>query len=274
MKFSMSERAQELVDWFRAGSPNRFVIALSGGVDSAVVAQAAVLSGCDCLAATAISASVSQRERRDADELAACIGIQHVHLSSGELNNADYRRNDQQRCYHCKSNLFSLLRSEFPEAQIVTGTNQDDLGDYRPGLQAAAQHDVRSPLAELGLTKQDIRSIADHWKLAVAEKPASPCLASRIAYGVPVTEARLRRIDAAEQILRELGMTECRVRLHEDELARIEVPASNVAQLVSETVRKKIVEQFKQLGFTFVTIDLEGFRSGSLNAVVQLSRPN
>lgn len=256
-----------LIQWFGAES---YLIALSGGVDSAVVAKAAVLSGRKCLAVTAQSSSVARQEMEDALRVVEAIGIAHQILETHELESAAYRQNDFRRCYHCKSNLFSTLRAVFPNATLLTGTNLDDLGDYRPGLLAAGEAGVRSPLAELGISKARVRALATRWNLPIADKPASPCLASRLAYGVEVTHERLARIEGAERVLRELGLIECRVRLHADELARIEVPESQIERLASATVRGQIRQRFQEIGFHFVTLDLNGFRSGSLNQVIPL----
>ncbi|MCR9295954.1 MAG: ATP-dependent sacrificial sulfur transferase LarE [bacterium] len=262
--------AQRLVDWFHEAIAESCVIALSGGVDSAVVAQAAQLSRVSAVAVTAISPSISSRERVDAQQVAEFIGIAHHALDTQEIDRPDYSRNDQRRCYFCKSELFARIQAEFPAATIVTGTNHDDLQDYRPGLQAAKEFCVRAPLAELGVGKQQVRRLAEYWNLPVADKPASPCLASRIAYGVPVTPERLARVEGAEQVLRELGLHEFRVRLHADEMARIEVPEAALPRIVAVETRRDLVQRLTQLGFSFVTLDLQGFRSGSLNALVQI----
>ncbi|RMF42841.1 MAG: ATP-dependent sacrificial sulfur transferase LarE [Planctomycetota bacterium] len=263
---SVQQLATALVGWF--ADDTEYAIALSGGVDSAVVARAATLAGARCHAVTAIGPAVSARELQDAREIARCVGIEHHWIDADELADVRYRTNDARRCFHCKTNLFAAVRARFPGATIVTGTNRDDLGDYRPGLEAARNAAVRAPLAELGIGKVQVRQLARWWHLAIANKPASPCLASRIAYGVEVTEERLRRIDAAEQLLRQLGAQDCRVRLHADELARIEVPQSDLARLLQEPVRQQIVDGLLGLGFRFVAIDLQPLRSGSLNQVL------
>ena len=247
------------------------VIALSGGVDSAVVAQAAALSGRVVIAATARGPSVSAVEQQDAQRLAEAIGLEHHWIEPGEVQSAAYQRNDARRCYYCKSHLYASLTARYPEHLVLSGTNHDDLGDYRPGLQAAREADVRAPLAELGLGKAAVRELAAHWQLAVADKPASPCLASRIAFGVPVTAERLRQVEQAEQWLRTAGWREFRVRVHADELARVELPADALAELVSSGQHQALVEHFKRIGFRFVTLDLEGFRSGSLNPVYSIA---
>jgi pyridinium-3,5-biscarboxylic acid mononucleotide sulfurtransferase len=257
--------ANQLVDWFDGDV--FYVVALSGGVDSAVVARAASLSTAKVAAATASSPSVAGREREDVEALLPLLAIEHRWIETRELASADYQRNDLRRCYHCKSHLFAAVVEHYPTAQIVTGTNADDLGDYRPGLTAAAERQVLAPLAELGIGKGLVRQLAHHWNLPVADKPASPCLASRIAYGVSVSEARLSMIEQAEDYLRrQWGLVEFRVRLHADELARIEAPLESLAQFVDHERRAELVSAFQSLGFRFVTLDLMGFRSGSLNS--------
>ncbi len=268
--YQLTER---LLEWFADPllRSRRVVVALSGGVDSAVVAKAAALSQCVAIAATARSPSVSELEQHDALQLAQSIGIEHRWVEPNELSNADYQRNDQRRCYFCKSTLYAAIAEHFPNYLMLSGTNWDDLGDYRPGLQAADEAQVRAPLAELKFDKAMVRQLARHWQLTVAEKPASPCLASRIAYGVAVTAERLERIEKAERFLREMGWREFRVRLHADEMARIEVPTHSLVLLLAADVRLQIVQELKRIGFRYVTLDLEGFRSGSLNAVFQIS---
>lgn len=265
--------ADRLQTWFAdpSVSSRTVVVALSGGVDSAVVAKAASLSECKLTAATARSASVSALEQSDAEHLARSIGIEHFWVEPNELHDSDYLRNDERRCYFCKSRLYAAIAQSFPQHLILSGTNFDDLGDYRPGLQAAEEANVRAPLAELQIGKQGVRQLARLWQLSVADKPASPCLSSRIAYGVAVTPERLARIEQAERLLRDLGWSEFRVRLHADEMARIEIPDSSLELLMAADVRERVVRELKQIGFRFVTLDLEGFRSGSLNAVFQIA---
>ena len=264
--------AQQLLSWFAAADiiSHPLVVALSGGVDSAVVAKAAALGHADVLAATASSASVADVERRDALALAQAVGLEHVWVETNELQDEAYQRNDARRCYFCKSRLYGTLGQRFPGRLILSGTNLDDLGDYRPGLQAAKEAGVRSPLAELHIGKGQVRELAQLWGLSVADKPASPCLASRIAHGVPVTTERLQRIERAEQLLRELGWREFRVRHHADELARIELPAELLSELIGSGVVPRITAELKRLGFRYVTLDLEGFRSGSLQPVFNI----
>ncbi len=249
-------------------------VAFSGGIDSTVVAKAAFLAlGARAVAVTADSASVARTELADARELAKLIGIRHVVVRTDEFRNPDYTKNDGTRCYHCKTELYTTVESLLPELEVpvmVSGANLDDLGDYRPGLIAATEHFVRHPLQEAGFTKADVRALAKHWDLPTWDKPAAPCLSSRMAPGVAVTPERTKRVEDAETYLRALGLRECRVRYHEGDLARVEVPLSELTRLVSEPVRTELTRSFRALGFKFVTLDLEGFRSGSLNELVPL----
>jgi uncharacterized protein len=252
----------------------RVAVAFSGGIDSTVVAQAAHLAlGDRAVAVTSDSPSVARAEIDDARRLAGQIGIRHLVVATDEFEDPNYVRNDGSRCYYCKSELYSQIEMRLPEigAEVIcSGANLDDRGDYRPGLKAAAEHAVRHPLQEAGCTKADVRALARAWGLPTWDKPASPCLSSRLAPGVAVTPERTGRVEAAEVYLRGLGLRECRVRLHEGELARIEVPLSEVPRLASPEVRDALVRRLSELGFQFVTLDLEGFRSGSLNTLVSL----
>jgi pyridinium-3,5-biscarboxylic acid mononucleotide sulfurtransferase len=249
-------------------------VAFSGGIDSTVVAQAAFLAlGDRAVAVTADSPSVPRAEIADARRLAAHIGIRHVVVETAEFDDPDYVKNDGSRCYFCKSELYSRVEDLLPRLGVgvlVSGANLDDQGDYRPGLKAAAEHQVRHPLQEAGFTKDDVRALARFWGLPTWDKPASPCLSSRLAPGVQVTPERTARVEAAEVYLRGLGYRECRVRLHEGELARVEVPVSEMGLLFDAAVREGLVRKLKELGFRYVTLDLEGFRSGSLNDLVSL----
>ncbi len=251
----------------------RVAVAFSAGVDSTVVAKAAQLAcGDRAVAVTAVSPSLASGELDEARRLAEQIGIRHQIIETGEFTQDDYRANAGDRCYHCKTELYTQLeglQDRLGVDVIVNGANLDDRGDYRPGMQAAREHAVRSPLIEAGFTKADVRALAQAWNLPVWDKPASPCLSSRVAYGVEVTEERVRRIDAAEALLRSvLGVRELRVRLEANELARIEVPLDALPRLTEPAVRDVVVSRLRDLGFRYVTLDLAGFRSGSLNEVL------
>ena len=251
----------------------RVVVAFSAGVDSTVVAKAAKLAcGENAIAVTAVSSSLAEGELEQAQSLAKQIGIQHRILETAEFENPNYTANPANRCYFCKSELYSRLEEWLPAQDwgvAVNGVNADDVGDHRPGMIAASEHGVRSPLLEVGLTKAEVRELAREWDLPVWDKPAMPCLSSRVAYGVEVTPERTHRIDAAERFLRDrLGIRELRVRLEANDLARIEVPLSDLPRLLEPDVRDEITLHFKKLGFRSVTVDLEGFRSGSLNSAL------
>ncbi|HEV8000738.1 MAG TPA: ATP-dependent sacrificial sulfur transferase LarE [Planctomycetaceae bacterium] len=274
----LTSKRDRLLDILRGCG--RVAVAYSGGVDSAVVAKAAQLAcGDSAVAITAVSASLASGEREAAEELAIRIGIRHRIIATDEFANADYLKNAPDRCYFCKTELYTQLErllsephADLPEFDVmVNGANLDDRGDYRPGMQAAREHAVRSPLIEAGLTKADVRELAAHWDLPVWDKPATPCLSSRIAYGVAVTPERVERVDKAEEFLRtEFGLREFRVRHEAGDLARIEVPTSELPRLISDPARKTISQKLHSLGFKYVSLDLDGFRSGSMNAVVPL----
>lgn len=246
------------------------VVAFSGGVDSAVVAKAAQLALDErAIAATGVGPAVPESELAIARRVASAIGIRHVELPTHEMLAPAYVANAPDRCFHCKTELYEVL-GHYAEANniatIANGTIVDDLGDYRPGLTAANNAKVLSPLAECQFDKQAVRDVANFWGLEVWDKPAAPCLASRIAYGQEVTPERLKMVDKAEQLLRSLGIRECRVRYHEGDLARIEVPLTSHEVLTEPATRDWLAEELAQFGFRYVTLDLAGFRSGSLNA--------
>ena len=255
-------------------SLKRVAVAFSGGIDSTVVAMAAHRAlGDRAVAITADSPSVPRAEIAEAQELAHGIGIRHRLVVTQEFSDPDYIRNDGARCYFCKDEVYTQIEKLLPELGvevICSGANLDDRGDYRPGLKAAAEHRVRHPLQEAGFTKADVRALAKHWDLPTWDKPASPCLSSRLAPGVEVTPERTARVEQAEQFLKQLGLRECRVRLHEGDLARLEVPLSALTRLIQADVRDQLTARLKELGFRFVTLDMEGFRSGSLNELVDL----
>ncbi len=268
----LKSKEQRLLETLRA--MKRVAVAFSGGIDSTVVANAAYIALDDnAIAITADSASVARAEIDDAVRLAKLIGIRHRIVATEEFSNPDYIRNDGTRCFFCKDELYSQIETLLPElgdVAICSGANLDDQGDYRPGLKAAADHLVRHPLQEAGFTKADVRALAQAWKLPTWDKPASPCLSSRLAPGVEVTRERTARVEAAEAFLKSLGLRECRVRLHDGELARIEVPVSEIERLANPDIREEITARLTELGFQFVTLDLQGFRSGSLNALVSV----
>lgn len=241
------------------------VVAYSGGVDSAYLASVCHgVLGERALAVTAVSPSLSRRERHDAEALAAREGWNHMTVETHEVGRDEYARNGSDRCYWCKTELFQVLApiSSARTARIAVGTNLDDLSEHRPGRRAARENDVLTPLADAGLSKAEIRELAAVRNLPVADKPASPCLASRFAYGVRVTPEGLARVDKAEEALRGLGFGVLRVRDHGD-LARIELEPDQIER--AGGLRSEIAVALRALGFKYVTLDLEGFRSGSLN---------
>jgi len=247
-------------------------VAFSGGLDSAVLAKAAYVAlGDRSVAVTGVSASLAAGELEECRRLAAQIGIRHVILETEELNNPLYQRNLADRCYFCKTELFTKMgdwAQELGVAIVVDGSNRDDRGDHRPGMTAARERGVRSPLSECDLSKDEIRRLAKHWGLPIWDKPASPCLSSRIAYGEQVTPERLAMVERAERFLRRQGFQLLRVRYHKGDLARIEVPVEQLYRLLEPTLREALLKELTEAGFKFVTLDLMGFRSGSLNQLV------
>ncbi|MFO0913803.1 MAG: ATP-dependent sacrificial sulfur transferase LarE [Pirellulales bacterium] len=273
------DKARQLIDWF-VPWPS-CAVAFSAGIDSTLVALVASrVLGPAAMAVTADSPSLPRFELDAACQLAAQLGLQHRVLSTRELDRDGYRANAGNRCYYCKDELYTQLNNQLPEllathevAVIVNGANCDDLGDHRPGMVAAQEHRVRSPLIECGFTKSDVRQLAERWGIPTWDKPAAPCLASRVAYGVEVTAERLAMIEQGETYLRSMGLREFRLRLHADQLARIEVPLDEIPRLADPAVRQPLVDHLLQLGFRYVTLDLQGFRSGNLNQLVQLVVP-
>lgn len=246
----------------------RVLVAYSGGVDSTYLAAVATQElGPNALCVTGISPSVSQRQRDGAAEVASRFDFNFKTVDTFEIDEEDYRRNGQDRCFFCKDELYTVLENlskEFGGAVVLDGTNADDLSDHRPGREAARRHDVVSPLADAGFTKNEIRILSKRIGLPTWDEPASPCLSSRIAPGVPVTIERLGKVEKAEELLRSFGFREFRVRVH-GELARIEISRAELEKVFDRKVVAEINEGLTGLGFRFVTLDLAGFRSGSMN---------
>lgn len=270
LQIELVTKRERLIATIHAYGPT--AVAFSGGVDSTVVAKAAQLAlGDRALAVTAVSPSLASGELNEAERLAAQIGICHRVIHTGEFHDPNYLKNPSNRCYFCKTELYTQLERLLPEFGvdvIANGANTDDTGDWRPGMKAATEHRVRSPLIEVGLNKSDVRQLARFWELPTWDKPATPCLSSRIAYGIDVTPERVAQIDEAEKFLRDHGFRELRVRYPQSDVARIEVPLAELPKLVEPATRAAIVNRFKALGFKAITVDLEGFRSGSMNALL------
>jgi uncharacterized protein len=246
------------------------MVAFSGGADSALLLAAAVQAlGELAVAATGVSPSLAERELSDARALAAELGARHLVVPTHEGERPGYLGNGPDRCFFCKDELFEVLGplAGGEGLALAVGTNTDDLGDHRPGQRAAAEHGVLTPLVVAGFSKAEVREASRRMGLRTADKPAAACLASRIAYGVQVTPARLSRVERAEALLRSFGLAQLRVRDHGD-LARVEVPVDAIPDLVRPDRRSRLVAGLRELGFAYVTLDLEGFRSGSMNAVI------
>ncbi|HLG96956.1 MAG TPA: ATP-dependent sacrificial sulfur transferase LarE [Bryobacteraceae bacterium] len=254
------------------GAMGRVIVAYSGGTDSAYLAWAAQrVLGANSIAITADSASIPESHKRAAEAFARECGIRHEYIETHEFENPDYVKNDPNRCFHCKDELFTCLDAIAGERgieHIVYGVNMDDLGDYRPGQRAAKLHEVKAPLVDAGLTKTEIRELSRLAGLSSWDRPASACLSSRIPYGTPVTPETVKTVERGEEAIRELGFRQFRVRFH-GELVRIEVAKDELARALTPEMAQAFVAIFKPLGFHYVTIDLEGYRQGSLNAVLK-----
>jgi uncharacterized protein len=249
----------------------RVMVAYSGGTDSAYLAWAAhrVLAE-NAIAITADSASIPESHKRDAEAFSRECGFRHEYIETHEFDNPDYVKNDPNRCFHCKDELFTELNALGRErgiGHIVYGVNVDDLGDYRPGQRAAKLHQVEAPLVEAGLTKAEIRELSRLANLSTWDRPASACLSSRIPYGTAVTVENVKTVEVGEESIRALGFRQFRVRFH-GELVRLEIAKDELARALTPEMAQAFVEIFKPLGFHYVTIDLEGYRQGSLNSVL------
>ena len=259
------------------GDMGAVIIAYSGGVDSAFLAAAANdVLGRDALAVTAKSPSLAPSELREAVALAERLGLNHRVIETREVEREDYAANNPNRCFFCKDELYTYLAAFAQDegyAHIANGTNVDDLGDFRPGLNAAKQYGVRSPMVEADLSKSEIRTLSLGMDLPTWDKPAQACLSSRIPYGTPVTVEALERIAKAEEFLHDLGIRQLRVR-HHDTVARIEVEPADFPALTQDDVRAKVTDYFRSIGYSYVALDLAGFRSGSLNEVLAGLRRN
>ena len=244
------------------------VVAYSGGTDSTLVAAVAARAlGDRAVAITAVSPSLPPGEADEARRVAAEMGIAHRTVRTHEAERPAYLANGTDRCYHCKTELYDVLARVAEESDlrvVVSGANLDDLGDFRPGLTAAAEHGVRHPLVEVAMSKSDVREAARELAIPTWDKPASACLASRIPFGVTIKVEELSKVGRAERLLKELGFRQCRVRVHGD-VARIEVDLADLPRLAETGVRERAVQGLRELGYRYVALDLEGFRSGSMN---------
>ena len=268
VKTNIFEKLERLQKTLR--TMKRVAIAFSGGVDSAFLVKIAYdVLGANVLAITAVSPTYPKRELRQAEYLAQTIGVPHIIISSEEMKNERFSRNLPNRCYYCKKELFSKIQKIASEKKldyILDGSTADDTLDYRPGAKALKEMDVRSPLKEVGLTKQEIRELSRSMRLESWDKPASACLASRFPYGVEITRARLKQVEQAEDFLHSLGIRQVRVRYHH-ELARIEIAKDEFQKIIRYS--NDIVKNFKKLGFAYIALDIEGYRTGSLNEVLK-----
>lgn len=248
------------------------VVAFSGGVDSTFLAKAAHdVLGDRMMAVTATAPSFPERERKEAAEFCRTEGIRHMEVEHDELSIPGFSENPKNRCYLCKHGLFDMLKKLAAEngySYVVEGSNMDDLGDYRPGLQAIRELDIKSPLREAGLTKQDIRDLSKKMGLPTWDKPSFACLASRFVYGENISAEKLQMVGKAEQLLVDHGFRQMRVRIH-GKMARIEVSPEEIQRLTEPALREEIVRKFKEYGFTYVTLDLQGYRTGSMNETLK-----
>jgi uncharacterized protein len=253
----------------------RVIVAFSGGTDSAYLAWAAHRAlGVEAVAMTADSASLPESHKRDAEAFVRRFGIAHEYIETREFENPDYVRNDANRCFHCKDELFTRLAEVGRERgieHIVYGVNVDDLGDYRPGQNAARQHQVAAPLVDAGLTKAEIRELSRVADLPTWDRPAAACLSSRIPYGTPVTIQTVKTVEVGEEEVKALGFRQFRVRFH-GEVVRLEIAPEEMQKALDVEMARRFTAIFKALGFKYVTLDLEGYRQGSLNEVLAIKK--
>ncbi len=251
------------------------LVAFSAGADSTFLAKVAHRTlGVRAVAVTGRSVTLAASELRESRTLASQIGIRHIIVDTDEIADESFGNNPPNRCYFCKNELYSVLRRVAVRegaAVIVDGSNADDVGDHRPGMEAARELGVRSPLMEVGMTKADVRALSRSLGLPTWDKPAQACLSSRFPYGDRITPAKIAQVEAAESALRELGFRQLRVR-HHGAVARIEVPSGDIPRLLEEETTREAIGRIKEAGFTYVTIDMEGFRSGSMNEALRSAR--
>ena len=267
----LSQKEQKLFEVLRG--LERVIVAYSGGTDSAYLAWAAHnVLGERAVAITADSASIPASHKRDAEGFVRNFGIPHEYIETREFENPDYLKNDANRCFHCKDELFTRLEEVARErgiANIIYGVNQDDLGDYRPGQNAAQQHRVKAPLVEAGLSKAEIRELSRIAGLPTWDRPAAACLSSRIPYGTPVTIQNIKTVEVGEEEMKALGFRQFRTRFH-GELVRIEIARDEMEKALNLEMAGKLTAIFRKLGYQFVTLDLQGYRQGSFNELLAL----
>jgi uncharacterized protein len=267
---ALEGKQEKLLGLLRA--MGRVLVAYSGGTDSAYLAWAAKQAlGDNAVAVTADSPSVPRSHMKDASALTHDFGIRHEIIQTLEFENPEYAANNPDRCFYCKDELFRRmeeLASRFPGQTIVYGVNTDDLGDYRPGQKAARIHEVKAPLVEAGLSKAEIRELSRLAGLPTWDRPAAACLSSRIAYGTQVTVENIQQVETAEEVLKALGFRQFRVRYHSDELVRVEIARDEIPRAFSLAMFDMICNSLKQLGFKYVTLDMQGYRQGSMNEVL------
>ncbi|MEO8373289.1 MAG: ATP-dependent sacrificial sulfur transferase LarE [Candidatus Solibacter sp.] len=273
LRGAIEEKERKLLS--NLAAMDRVIVAFSGGTDSAYLAWAAMRAlGANAVAITADSASLPESHKRDAEAFVANFGIVHEYIETKEFDNPDYVRNAPDRCFHCKDELFTRLEEVGRERgyqNIIYGVNVDDLGDYRPGQSAALQHKVAAPLADAGMTKAEIRELSRIAGLPTWDRPASACLSSRIPYGTPVTIQNVKTVETGEEEIKALGFRQFRVRFH-GEVVRLEIAREEMERALTMEMANRFTQIFKALGFKYVALDLEGYRQGSLNEVLNLTK--
>jgi pyridinium-3,5-biscarboxylic acid mononucleotide sulfurtransferase len=275
LRGTIEEKERKLLS--NLAAMDRVIVAFSGGTDSAYLAWAANRAlGANAVSITADSASLPESHKRDAEAFVARFGIVHEYIATKEFDNPDYVRNAPDRCFHCKDELFTRLEEVGRQRgyqHIIYGVNVDDLGDYRPGQSAALQHRVAAPLADAGLTKAEIRELSRLAGLPTWDRPASACLSSRIPYGTPVTIENVKTVETGEEEIKALGFRQFRVRFH-GEVVRLEIARDEMERALTMEMAQRFTQIFKSLGFKYVALDLEGYRQGSLNEVLNLKQPH